>query len=99
MGISIVSFPGSAWERTALEALPPLYAARGRAWKTARSQAEPGNEGVSAIESQGTPQQTREERMLHSVGRFLQFAGLLIVPVAIAGNVANERLSLKESLE
>jgi hypothetical protein len=37
--------------------------------------------------------------MLYSVARVLQFLGLLILPVAIAGNVANEQLSIKESLE
>jgi hypothetical protein len=28
--------------------------------------------------------------MLYKVGRFLQFAGLIILPIAIAGNAANE---------
>jgi hypothetical protein len=37
--------------------------------------------------------------MLYSVARVLQLLGLLILPVAIAGNLANERLNLKESLE
>jgi hypothetical protein len=35
--------------------------------------------------------------MLYSIGRVLQFAGLVILPVAIAGEVA-QRLDLKESL-
>jgi uncharacterized membrane protein YjfL (UPF0719 family) len=35
--------------------------------------------------------------MLYNVARLLQFAGLLILPIAVAGNVA-ERLSLKDSL-
>ncbi len=35
--------------------------------------------------------------MLYKIGRFLQFAGLIILPVAISGNVA-EKLDLKESL-
>ena len=35
---------------------------------------------------------------MYTLGRFLQLLGLLILPVAIAGNVAQERLSLKESL-
>jgi hypothetical protein len=34
---------------------------------------------------------------MHSVGRFLQLVGLIILPFAIAGNVV-EQLSLKESL-
>jgi hypothetical protein len=34
---------------------------------------------------------------MHSVGRFLQLAGLIILPFAIAGNVV-EQLSLKDSL-
>ena len=33
--------------------------------------------------------------MLYSLGRFLQLAGLLIVPVALAGN-AIDRLDLRE---
>ncbi len=35
--------------------------------------------------------------MFYKLGRFLQFAGLVVLPVAIAGNVA-EKLDLKESL-
>ena len=35
--------------------------------------------------------------MLYKFGRFLQLAGLIILPVAISGNVA-EKLDLKESL-
>jgi hypothetical protein len=35
--------------------------------------------------------------MLYKLGRFLQFAGLVILPVAISGNVA-EKLDLKQSL-
>ena len=35
--------------------------------------------------------------MVYKVARFLQLAGLIIVPVAISGNVA-EKLDLKESL-
>lgn len=35
--------------------------------------------------------------MLYGVARFLQFVGLVILPVAIAGNVA-EKLDLRESL-
>jgi hypothetical protein len=34
---------------------------------------------------------------MRSVGRFLQLAGLIILPFAIAGNVV-EQLSLKDSL-
>ncbi len=36
--------------------------------------------------------------MLYSLARLLQLAGLIILPVAIAGNMADERLSLKQSL-
>ena len=36
--------------------------------------------------------------MLYKVGRLLQLVGLLILPVAIAGNVADERLTLRDSL-
>ena len=36
--------------------------------------------------------------MLYGLARLLQFAGLIILPIAMAGNMANERLSLKESL-
>jgi len=36
--------------------------------------------------------------MLYNIGRFLQLLGLLILPLAIAGNIVNEQLSLKESL-
>jgi hypothetical protein len=35
--------------------------------------------------------------MIYKVGRFLQLAGLLILPAAVAGNVA-EKLSLGQSL-
>jgi hypothetical protein len=35
--------------------------------------------------------------MLYKLGRLLQFAGLVILPVAIAGEAA-EKLSLKDSL-
>jgi hypothetical protein len=36
--------------------------------------------------------------MLYKVGRLLQLLGLLILPVAIAGNMADERLTLRDSL-
>ncbi|MCC6418026.1 MAG: hypothetical protein IT429_07220 [Gemmataceae bacterium] len=36
--------------------------------------------------------------MLYHLARLLQLAGLVILPVAVMGNVADERLSLKESL-
>jgi hypothetical protein len=36
---------------------------------------------------------------MFAIARFLQFVGLLILPIAIAGNLANERLSLMESLK
>jgi hypothetical protein len=39
-----------------------------------------------------------ETRMLYSLARLLQLAGLIILPIAIAGNMADERLSLKQSL-
>ena len=35
--------------------------------------------------------------MLYKLGRILQFAGLVVLPVAISGNVA-EKLDLKQSL-
>jgi hypothetical protein len=35
---------------------------------------------------------------VYGLGRLLQLVGLVLLPIAIAGNVANERLSLKESL-
>ena len=35
--------------------------------------------------------------MLYKAGRFLQFAGLVILPVAMAGNAA-EKLDLKQML-
>jgi hypothetical protein len=35
--------------------------------------------------------------MLYKLGRFLQFAGLVILPVAMAGNAA-EKLDLKQML-
>lgn len=35
--------------------------------------------------------------MFYNLGRVLQFAGLIILPVAITGNVA-EKLDLKDSL-
>lgn len=34
---------------------------------------------------------------LYKIGRLLQFAGLLILPIAVAGDAA-EKLELKESL-
>jgi hypothetical protein len=34
---------------------------------------------------------------MHATGRFLQLVGLILLPMAIAGNVV-ERLTLKESL-
>jgi hypothetical protein len=37
--------------------------------------------------------------MLYTLARVLQLLGLLILPIAIAGNLADERLNLKESLE
>jgi hypothetical protein len=36
--------------------------------------------------------------MLYKIGRLLQLAGLIILPIAMAGNMADERLGLKESL-
>jgi hypothetical protein len=36
--------------------------------------------------------------MLYGLARLLQFAGLVIIPIALAGNMADERLSLKEML-
>jgi hypothetical protein len=36
--------------------------------------------------------------MLYGLARLLQLAGLVIIPVALAGNMADERLSLKEML-
>jgi hypothetical protein len=35
---------------------------------------------------------------MYTLGRFLQLIGLILLPVAIAGNAAQERLSLKDSL-
>jgi hypothetical protein len=35
--------------------------------------------------------------MLYSIGRFLQMAALLILPIAVAGNVA-EKIDLRDSL-
>jgi hypothetical protein len=35
--------------------------------------------------------------MLYKLGRFLQFAGLIILPIGMAGNMA-EKLNLKEML-
>jgi hypothetical protein len=35
--------------------------------------------------------------MLYKVGRFLQFAGLILLPIAMAGNIA-ESLSLGDML-
>src|SRR5262245_54596788 len=46
----MVSFPGSAWERTAGRLCLPVAQARGGASKTARSQAEPGNENTMAFQ-------------------------------------------------
>jgi hypothetical protein len=37
--------------------------------------------------------------MLYTIARVLQLIGLLILPIAIAGNIADERLNLRESLE
>ena len=37
--------------------------------------------------------------MRHKLGRLLQFLGLVILPIAIAGNVADpERMDLRQSL-
>ena len=36
-------------------------------------------------------------RFVYSLGRVLQFAGLVILPIAVAGNVA-DKLDLRESL-
>jgi hypothetical protein len=36
--------------------------------------------------------------MIYKLARLLQLIGLIILPIAIMGNVADERLSLKESL-
>jgi hypothetical protein len=35
--------------------------------------------------------------LIYKLGRFLQFSALILLPVAVAGNVA-ERLDLRESL-
>jgi hypothetical protein len=35
--------------------------------------------------------------VIYKLGRFLQFVGLIVLPVAIAGNVA-EKLNLRDSL-
>jgi hypothetical protein len=42
---------------------------------------------------------SESEAMMYTLGRMLQLLGLLVVPVAIAGNLANERLNLREMLE
>src|SRR5262245_47963295 len=52
----IRSVPGSAWDRTAGEPLPRV-GRPGRAWQTARAQAEPGHEmkfGAGGIDDQNT---------------------------------------------
>jgi hypothetical protein len=36
--------------------------------------------------------------MLYKIGRFLQLVGLVLLPVAIAGEVMPDRLNLRESL-
>ena len=36
-------------------------------------------------------------RMIYRIARFLQLAGLILLPVAVSGNVA-EKLDLRESL-
>jgi hypothetical protein len=36
-------------------------------------------------------------KMLYRIGRFLQFAGLVLLPVGIAGNMA-DKLDLRQSL-
>jgi hypothetical protein len=38
-----------------------------------------------------------KRKMLYRLGRFMQLAGLILLPIAISGNVA-ERLDLRESL-
>ena len=38
------------------------------------------------------------ESAMLALGRLLQLVGLIILPVAIAGNLANERLTLMQSL-
>jgi hypothetical protein len=38
-----------------------------------------------------------KRKMLYRLGRVMQFVGLVILPIAISGNVA-ERLDLRESL-
>jgi hypothetical protein len=43
------------------------------------------------------PRKAAKRTMLYSIGRFLQMAGLLILPIAIAGNVA-EKIDLRASL-
>ena len=35
---------------------------------------------------------------MFALGRLLQFIGLILLPVAIAGNLADERLTLMQSL-
>ncbi|KLU02690.1 hypothetical protein RISK_005756 [Rhodopirellula islandica] len=46
----ICSFPGSAWERNALQAPPAETESGGGASKTVCSQAEPGNKGQGKVE-------------------------------------------------
>jgi hypothetical protein len=36
--------------------------------------------------------------MLYKLARLLQLAGLLMLPIALAGNAANEALNLREML-
>ncbi len=36
--------------------------------------------------------------MRYKIGRLLQILGLVLLPIAIAGNLAGEKLDLKESL-
>jgi hypothetical protein len=35
---------------------------------------------------------------MYTLGRLLQLVGLVLLPLAIAGNLANEQLNLKQSL-
>jgi hypothetical protein len=35
---------------------------------------------------------------MYTLGRLLQLVGLVLLPLAIAGNLVNERLNLKQSL-
>ena len=100
------SVPGSAWDRTAVEALPllpegnwnhPQAGPAGRACKAVRSQAEPGTEENGALTMNDHIKNT-ESVQLHSRRTFLQQSGMGLGSLALASLLHETSHSQEPSL-